>query len=73
MSNKSTWECKTSKYFSSPDFHIYVSSTVDESFNPQEILADIKEFEKYMIDKYIKKEEKRSWIERVKSKIFDDE
>lgn len=69
MADKATWDCKTSKFFYNPEFNIYISSSCDENYNPQEIMKDIKEFEQFMIDKYVKKTETKSWFQKILTKI----
>ena len=59
---ETVWETKVFKY--DTDFNTYISVKVSEDYSPQEIKADIEEFQSYLWEKYKKKSEPKKWWKR---------
>ena len=65
MSKARIWEAKESQYFN--DFSVYISVSMSEDYNPQEVTKDLREFKEYLLSKY-KNKNRISFWDRFKLK-----
>jgi hypothetical protein len=56
------WDTKSTHW--EYDFHIWLSVSLSEDYNPQDIKKDLDSFNEYLQSKYIKEEKAERWWQK---------